>query len=158
MSKEGKRMVNVILVFLATATLATPAWAAAEKQQTVRKDYYSSSRYHVWQTTIYPGHARALKMHRHDYDRMVFVNQGGTLKIVTNDGKSRLLPLKEGEVYFFPKDLPNELHSDENVSKKPIKVVVTEILSTKGRSTSATANLRTRIITTLEKVASKPAS
>lgn len=81
----------------------------------------------VWQTTVYPSKNQALTMHRHDLNRVVVALTDGRLKITNDKGVTHYWNLKKNKAYYVTKDVPNELHSDENLSNHPIKVMVIEI-------------------------------
>ncbi|KTD33480.1 hypothetical protein Lmor_2031 [Legionella moravica] len=99
----------------------------AEEQATKRIDQFTNSQVKVWQTTIYPSSAKVLPMHRHDHDRVLVALTDGVLKITNNNGAVHYLKLKKDSAYFLTKDVPGELHNDENMSKHPIKVMVVEL-------------------------------
>ncbi len=66
-------------------------------------------------------------MHRHDYDRVLVAFNEGVLKIKNDNGKVHYLKLVKDAAYFLKKDVPNELHSDENITNHPINVLVVEL-------------------------------
>ena len=96
--------------------------------QTQRKAHFSNKHVKVWGTIIYPNEQQQLPMHHHQYDRVVVALNNGELKVVNNKKQSHLLKLKKGKSYFLPKDVKNETHVDINIGKKPLKVVVIELL------------------------------
>lgn len=83
----------------------------------------------AWRTILYPGAAQQLPMHRHENDRVLVALTNGTLKITNNKGQIHYLHLKKNQAYYLAKDRPNETHSDENVTKSLIKVMVIELLT-----------------------------
>ena len=102
--------------------------AQAQSKTTNRGTEFANSTVHVWKTTIYPSSKQVLKMHRHDHDRVVIALSNGLLKITNNKGKIHYLKLEKEKAYYLPKDIKNELHNDENISKHPIKVMVVEFM------------------------------
>lgn len=66
-------------------------------------------------------------MHRHNYNRVLYAFDSGVLKFTNDKGESHLLNLEKDKAYFLTKDKPNELHTDENISDHPIKVLVIEL-------------------------------
>ncbi len=76
---------------------------------------------------VYPQKNQILAKHRHDHDRVLVAFDDGILKVVSNTGKSHLLKLKRDTAYYLEKDIPNETHTDENMSSHPIKVMVIEL-------------------------------
>lgn len=67
-------------------------------------------------------------MHRHDHDRVVVALTDGLLKIKNNKGGVHYFKLKKDTAYFFTKNPVDELHTDENMSQHPIKVMVIELI------------------------------
>lgn len=96
-------------------------------QKTKRIDQFSNEAVHVWKTVIYPNKAQLLKMHRHDSNRVVVALDSGLLKITNDKNETHYLKLEKNKAYYLAKDKPYELHSDENVSHDPIKVMVIEL-------------------------------
>jgi beta-alanine degradation protein BauB len=92
-----------------------------------RVSEFSNDKVNVWNTAIAPGKPEQLTMHRHDKDRVVVAMSDGILKIVDNHQQVRYMKLEKGKSYFLPKDVEGEMHTDENISSKPIKVVVIEL-------------------------------
>lgn len=99
----------------------------ADVNQTQRIAQFSNKNVTVWKTIIYPSSKQILSMHRHEHDRVVVALTNGLLKIKNNKGKTHYLKLKKDTAYFFTKDLANELHTDENMTRHPIKVMVIEL-------------------------------
>lgn len=100
----------------------------ASNQLTQRIPAFNNSKVNVWKTIVYPSSQTKLKMHRHDYDRVVVALTDGVFKITNNFGKIHYFRLKKGESYFLKKDPINELHTDENLSSHAISVVVIELI------------------------------
>lgn len=98
----------------------------AYAQSTTRIAQFSNDKTNVWKTIIYPTSTQGLKMHRHDYDRVVVALSNGLLKITNNKGKMHYLKLEKNKAYYLTKDPLNELHKDENMTKHPITVMVIE--------------------------------
>ncbi|NDH66982.1 MAG: hypothetical protein EBY22_03550 [Gammaproteobacteria bacterium] len=112
---------GIALTCLSTLCLADSA------AKTHRIHQFENSKVAVWETIIYPSKHQILSMHRHERDRVVVALTDGTLKIENDKGKIHYLHLKKGHSYYFAKDVPNELHSDQNVSVHTIKVIVVEL-------------------------------
>lgn len=93
---------------------------------TERIPQFKNDKVEVWKTVVYPSTKQMLKMHRHEHDRVVVPLESGKLKITNDHGKVHYLNLKKGKAYFLKKDVPNELHTDENISGHPIEVMVIE--------------------------------
>jgi len=98
----------------------------AYAQPTTRISQFSNDKTNVWKTIIYPTSTQVLKMHRHDYDRVIVALSNGLLKITNDKGKTHYLKLLKNKAYYLTKDPSHELHQDENMSKHPITVMVIE--------------------------------
>ncbi|MCC2666329.1 MAG: uncharacterized protein K0R24_1100 [Gammaproteobacteria bacterium] len=118
-----KHSIRLIITFF-VILISTFSWAAVG---TTRIPEFSNKEVNVWQTIIYPSSGQALKMHRHEYNRVVIPLNSGTLKVVNDQGKSHFLKLEKGHAYYLTKDIPGELHSDENISGHPITLFVIEL-------------------------------
>lgn len=88
---------------------------------------FSNEKVNVWQTTIYPGASQKLKMHRHEYNRVLVAFDDGILKIKNDKGQIHYLKLAKNKAYYLAKDIPAEVHTDENISHHPIKILVIEL-------------------------------
>lgn len=112
---------------LCTLSLLIAVNANADSQQSNRMPLLANDEVKVWKTVIYPSKEQILTMHRHEHNRVVVALDSGKLKITDNKGKVHYLELQKHQAYFLTKDVPGELHTDENVSPQPIKVVVIEL-------------------------------
>jgi hypothetical protein len=99
----------------------------ANTYKTTRLPQFSNNKVTVWQTTIYPNKTQVLKMHRHEYDRVLVAFDNGTLKITNDKGKTHYLKLVKEQAYYLKKDIAGELHIDENLSRHAIKILVIEL-------------------------------
>jgi hypothetical protein len=116
---------KIILLILWTCCIST--LHAQPSQTTQRIPQFSNSTVKVWKTIIYPSTKQTLAMHRHDSNRVLVALTNGVLKITNNQGRIKYLHLKKDKAYFLEKDVPKEIHSDENISAHPIKVMVIEL-------------------------------
>ncbi len=101
--------------------------AHADLKKTIRIPQFSNQEVTIWKTIIYPNNNHILKMHWHQYNRIVVALNNGVLKIVNDQGKIHYLKLEKDHAYYLTKDIPGRLHSDENITKAPIKVLVIEL-------------------------------
>jgi hypothetical protein len=99
----------------------------AAPSATVRIPQFSNNKVSVWETVIFPSEKQILKMHRHENDRVVVAFNDGLLKITNDKGNVHYLKMEKNKSYYLSKDIPNELHKDENMSSHPIKVLVIEL-------------------------------
>lgn len=107
--------------------ITTLAYGSSERTHRVTE--FTNEKVNVWKTTIYPSISQTLTMHRHEYNRVLIALDDGVLKIKNDKGKVHYLNLVKNKVYYLKKDIPNELHSDENTTNHPINVLVIELKS-----------------------------
>ncbi len=112
----------VTLAFLLTNSISSTAASA-----TTRVAQFSNKKISVWETVIYPSKNQVLKMHRHEHDRVVVALNDGLLKITNDKARVHYLKLEKNKAYYLTKDIPRELHKDQNMSSHPIKVLVIEL-------------------------------
>ena len=120
MGKQLLRVSLFMLYFLTSVINASPV-------ATQRVAQFSNNKVSVWKTIIFPSVSQGLKMHRHDHDRVLVALDDGKLKITNDKGKVHYLNLKKDKAYYLSRDIPGELHGDENVTSHPIKVMVIEL-------------------------------
>lgn len=96
-------------------------------QQTQRIPQFSNAQVEVWETIVYPNKGQVLKMHRHERNRVLVALTDGLLRVTNDKGQSHLLTLEKDHAYFLAKDVPGEMHQDENMSGHPIKTMVIEL-------------------------------
>lgn len=113
----------IFALILLSSSMVCSAYAESSK----RIPQFDNAEVKVWKTIIYPGAQQTISMHRHDRDRVVVALTEGTLKVVNDKGDTHYLHFKKNKAYFLTKDTPNELHSDENITDHPIKVMVIEL-------------------------------
>ena len=99
----------------------------ANINKTTRIPQFSNDEVTVWKTLIYPSKDQVLKMHRHEHNRVIVALDAGTLKIINDKGKIHYLNLEKNQAYYLKKDIPGELHSDENIGKQIITILVIEL-------------------------------
>lgn len=101
------------------------AYASSSSEN--RTMQFSNDKVSVWKTVISKTTSQVLKMHRHEHDRVLVAFTNGLLKITNDIGKVHYLKLEKNKAYYLSKDVPNELHKDENMSAEPIEVLVIEL-------------------------------
>src|SRR5271170_6750482 len=107
MPKYIVKIIGFIFLFLITNV-------HANINKTTRIPQFSNDEVNVWKTIVCPSKDQILKMHRHEYNRVLVALDTGTLKIVNDKGKIHYLKLEKNQVYYLTKDIPGELHIDEN--------------------------------------------
>lgn len=120
-------MRNYIIMMLCVLAFFAAINSHADSKKTKRIPLFSNEEVNVWKTIIYPSKRQELKMHRHEYNRVAYTFDNGTLKITSDKGNVHYLKLEKDKAYYLTKDAPGELHVDENVSQHPIKVLVIEL-------------------------------
>ncbi len=98
---------------------------AAGAAQTGREPQFENPQVKVWRSWILPN--SPLPLHRHDHPRALIALQGGTMKILEEDGSSETHDWKTGNAYWLPANTPGTRHQDVNVGNKPIEVIVVEL-------------------------------
>lgn len=93
--------------------------------QTQRFGQFENEDVRVWRSVITPN--APLTMHRHDHPRVIIALQGGTMKIVEQNGPTEEHVWETGKAYWLPANPPNAMHADVNAGDKPIEVMVVEL-------------------------------
>jgi hypothetical protein len=118
-----KRAIAIATILLTLISMN----AYADTAKTTRIPQFSNEEVNIWKTIIYPTKNQALKMHRHEYNRVLIALSNGTLKIINDKGQIHYLNLEKEHAYFLTKNIPGELHADENIGQSPIRVLVIEL-------------------------------
>lgn len=121
-----RKYINILAFLLASSASLN---IHALTPSTTRIPSFSNDKVNVWKTVIYPSVNQALKMHRHEFNRVVVAFDSGELKIVNDKGQIHYLKLEKEKAYYLTKDIAGELHTDENLSHHPIRVMVIELKS-----------------------------
>jgi beta-alanine degradation protein BauB len=93
--------------------------------QTQRIPQFENDDVKVWKSVILPN--APLTLHRHEHPRVLIALQGGTMKIVEQNGPTEQHLWETGKAYWLPANPPNTLHADVNAGDKPIEVMVVEL-------------------------------
>jgi hypothetical protein len=93
--------------------------------QTQRIPQFENDDVKVWKSVVVPN--TPLTMHRHEHPRVIIALNGGTMKIVEQNGPTEQHVWETGKAYWLPTNPPNTLHADVNASDKPIEVMVVEL-------------------------------
>lgn len=105
---------------------ATAAVMRSESQgATQRYPQFENQDVKVWRSVVYPN--APLTMHRHDHPRVIIALQGGTMRLVDNQGSSEDHRWETGHAYWLPANPPNTEHADLNAGSEPIEVMVVEL-------------------------------
>ena len=93
--------------------------------QTQRIPQFENDDVKVWKSVVVPN--APLTMHRHEHPRVIIALNGGTMKIVEQNGPTEQHVWETGKAYWLSANPPNTLHADVNASDKPIEVMVVEL-------------------------------
>ena len=117
------RPAAAILLALTTSVVISQVQLRAPVSE--RFPQFENDQAKVWKTRIEPH--QPLSMHHHDHPRVIIALTGGTVNIVTPDGKSESHVWETGKAYWLPANDPGTVHSDVNAGEKPIEVMVVEL-------------------------------
>ena len=117
------RPVAAILLALTTSVVISQVQPKAPVSE--RFPQFENDMAKVWKTRIEPN--QPLAMHHHDHPRVIIALTGGTVNIVTPDGKVEPHVWETGKAYWLPANEPGTVHSDVNAGTKPIEVMVVEL-------------------------------
>ena len=113
------------LIASAGLLIALTASSSAPKPETRRTPQFENAHVKVWKSLILPN--QPLAPHRHDHGRVIVALRGGTIRIAEVSGGSETQVWEAGKAYWLPANPPGTAHSDVNVGKTPIEVIVIEV-------------------------------
>ncbi|MBS1800706.1 MAG: hypothetical protein JSS95_12875 [Acidobacteria bacterium] len=113
------------LALAATLPLAALGILAAQQTVTQRFPQFENDDVKVWKSVIAPG--TPLPPHHHDHGRVIIPIEGGTIDVVQQNGPTEHHVWEAGKAYWLPVNAPGTTHTDVNVGKKPVVVVVVEL-------------------------------
>ncbi len=119
MSRRPLRILSALLPFVLAASALAAQDAAKVSPKTVHVRL-ENDRVRVLEATSEPGDREA--MHSHPAN-VVYVIEGGTLRITTPDGKSSLVTFKTGDTIWREP----VTHAAENVGKTRFHVLIVEL-------------------------------
>jgi quercetin dioxygenase-like cupin family protein len=114
--------VALALVVAGTASAQDPTMVGPN----THKKILENNRVRMIEVTFAPGDRIA--MHSHP-DHAVYTINGGTLRITTSDGKTRVAELKTGEPIWFPAIT----HAAKNIGTTTVKLLVVELKEKPGK-------------------------
>lgn len=118
------KLAKLLLMLSCSILMATMPHAETQTKRTMQ---FTNNEVSVWETIIYPSSKQVLSMHRHEHDRVLVAFDDGLLKITNDKGQVHYLKLAKNKSYYLSKDVPNELHTDENMTSHPIRLLVMEL-------------------------------
>jgi hypothetical protein len=109
---------------LSVLVVALTASSSISEDRTQRIPQFENAHVKVWKSIILPN--QPLPPHRHEHGRVLIALQGGTMKIAEVSGASETQVWETGKAYWLPANPPGTMHTDVNVGKKAIEVMVVE--------------------------------
>jgi hypothetical protein len=110
-------------------TLALPLCAlgllVAQQTVTSRFPQFENDDVKVWRSLIIPG--TPLSPHHHDHGRVIVPLKGGNIDVVQQNGASEHHVWEFGKAYWLDANPPGTLHTDVNVGRSAVEVVVIEL-------------------------------
>ena len=119
------RLLFVLSLGLLVGFASGSRFAGGQEQRSRREPQFENEHLKVWKTFVYPD--QPLSMHRHENGRAIVALRGGTLHVVTEEGKEKAMHWEDGKAYWLDADPPGELHGDVNRGADPIEVIVLEL-------------------------------
>ena len=113
----------VLLAAVAFAAFPTSPQTAPVAAQ--RTPQFENEDVAVWKSVITPN--APLAMHTHQHPRVIIALNGGTMKVVYEDGTSEMHNWETGKAYWLPTSEGLKRHADVNAGSKPIEVMVVEV-------------------------------
>jgi quercetin dioxygenase-like cupin family protein len=95
------------------------------EEVTRRVPQFDNEHVEVWKSIILPN--QPLTMHRHDHPRALIALKGGTLTVVTDQGRTYDMTWETGSAYWLDADPPGEMHGDVNDGPEPVEVIVVQL-------------------------------
>jgi hypothetical protein len=95
----------------------------------------------IWKTVIPPVQKQSpgIAMHRHEYARILLPLTEGILQRRDADGSVTDYILEIGKPLLLPEDTEEGFHTDENLGKTPIEVIVLQFTQTPVKAEKLTA-------------------
>ncbi len=104
----------------------------------------------IWKTVIAPQqeHTPGIALHRHEYARILIPLTEGVLQRRDADGRTTDYVLNRGKPLYLPEDTQNGFHTDENLGKAPIEVMVIQFTQAPVRVDELTAADLKKVLST----------
>lgn len=117
---------KVSILVLLTACVSSAATLALQERRTRREPQFENEHVKVWKSIILPN--QPLSLHRHEHGRALIALEGGTMKVVDEEGNVvDTYEWEDGKAYWLGPDPPGELHGDVNEGPGTIEVIVVEL-------------------------------
>lgn len=95
----------------------------------------------IWKTVIAPqkDNEPGIAMHRHEYARVLIPLTQGVLQRRDADGSTTDYLLEIGKPLLLPEDTADGFHTDENLGKMPLEIMVLQFTQSQVRAEQLTA-------------------
>ena len=129
-----KKFIAATIIFsgMLLSIIFAHTFSSANSDASQHVPLFSNHKTNIWEETIYPNPKQKLMLHRHNYDRVLVALSDGVLKMTNANGQSHLIKITKNNTYYLLRDAPQQLHTDENISGHPIKMIVIELLCDDG--------------------------
>jgi len=119
--------IALLSTFVLSELISQPALQPAGQVQRIPQ--FENDAVKVWKAVIMPN--APLTMHTHQHARVIIAIEGGTMKIVSENGASESQKWETGKAYWLSAEEGKKPHADANDGTKPIEVMVVEIKNAK---------------------------
>jgi hypothetical protein len=119
--------IALLFTFVLSELISQPAAQPAAQVQRIPQ--FENDDVKVWKAVIMPN--APLTMHTHQHARVIVALEGGTMKIVSENGSSETQKWETGKAYWLSAEEGKKPHADANDGTKPIEVMVVEIKNAK---------------------------
>lgn len=118
------RLGTRLSLVLSVLVVALTASSSISEDRTQRIPQFENDHVKVWKSIVLPN--QPLPPHRHEHGRVIIALQGGTMKIAEVSGATETQVWETGKAYWLPANPAGTMHTDVNVGKKAIEVMVVE--------------------------------
>lgn len=125
----SRRKILSVTVSMALLFASISGWATDAQKEAQRRVTFENEAVRVVETTYPPG--AAVPMHSHEFPRVVYVIDGGTLQTSGPDGETTPRELSPGDTHWRAP----ERHGTRNIGSTPLRMVEVEIKGANGGAT-----------------------
>ncbi len=114
-------MYKIIALFL---ILLSPL-SFSKTCETKRVIFFENAETKVWKTTLCP--KTKLPFHSHQYARVLIPEESGSLKVIYESGKEKLISFQKKTPIFLSLEQGKEAHQDENTGNQALHLTLIEL-------------------------------
>lgn len=96
-----------------------------EEAVTHHVSQFQNERVKVWKSVIFPN--EPVDFHRHEFGAVIVGLNSGTLNRVYENGETEVFTIDQGCSYWLSPEKEFLMHSDVNVGKRPLEVMIVEM-------------------------------